>query len=127
MKSTFTPIKLLTTLLSLVLLFHFFIILKIIPYSIAWGGRLTNDQEMYVFEGVSIAINVLLILVLALKAQPHQRKWVDVLLWVFFGVFVLNTIGNLLAQTTFEKCFSVVTLGFAVLIWKIVRPTKKSS
>ena len=57
-------IKTFLGLLLAVILFHICIILKIIPYNIAWGGRLTNDAEMYVFETISILINIFLSIIL---------------------------------------------------------------
>jgi hypothetical protein len=53
-------IKIFLIILFSVILFHICIIFKIIPYNIAWGGRLTNDNEMYVFECISILINAFL-------------------------------------------------------------------
>ena len=114
-------IKLLTSLLTLVIVFHVLILLGSIPYTIAWGGRLKSREEMLVFETVSILLNVFLIGVLALKAKNLKHKFADSVLWIFFGIFSLNTVGNLLAETNFEKYFSIVTLIFALLLWKIVR------
>jgi len=102
-------IKLLIGLLTLVILFHGCIMAKIIPYGIAWGGRLENDTQMYIFESVSILINAFLITVLLLKANYiHHRfsdKWLHGILWVFQLLFILNTVGNILAKTNFEKFF----------------------
>lgn len=53
-------------------------------------------------------------------------KVVNGALWFFFGVFILNTIGNLFAQTTFEKFFSLLTALFAFLICKLLRDGKKA-
>ena len=64
-----TSIHILLGLLVMVILFHIAVIVKAIPYNIAWGGRLQNDQEMYVFEVISILINLLLGLVLLMKAN----------------------------------------------------------
>lgn len=48
------------------------------------------------------------------------------MLWVFFILFLLNTVGNLLAKTTFEKWFALVTLLLAGLIGNLLfRQTKK--
>ena len=113
-------IKLLIGLLSLVIVFHILVLLQIIPYNIAWGGRLKTVQEMYVFEIVSIALNLFLIWIVWLRAKNVKSKIVNIILWVFFGIFSLNTIGNLFAQTTFEKYFSILTLIFALLILKIL-------
>lgn len=57
-------INILLGLLIVVILFHIAVIAKAIPYDIAWGGRLQNDSEMYVFETISILINLFLGLLL---------------------------------------------------------------
>jgi hypothetical protein len=102
---------------------------KIVPYEVSWGGRLKNDSEMYVFETISIIINLFLFLILLIKGK-HVREFislkiVNVLLWVFFVIFVLNTIGNIIAKTYFEKFFAILTLFFSILIWIILRKNKK--
>jgi hypothetical protein len=118
-------IKLFLGLLLAVILFHICIILKIIPYNIAWGGRLTNDVEMYVFETTSILINIFLFIILLMKGNIIEYKFSDkvitIILWTFFVIFILNTIGNIFAKTTFEQLFSILTGLSAVLIWNIVK------
>lgn len=117
--------KIMIGLLAIIILFHFCIIFKIIPYDIAWGGRLKNDTQMYIFEIFSIVMNGLLITVLLLKADylKHKisEKVLDVILWFFLILFALNTVGNLFAKTNFEKFFAILTLMFALLIWIILR------
>lgn len=124
-------LKLFLGLLSAVIVFHVCIIVKIIPYAIAWGGRLHNDSEMYVFEFVSIGVNLFLGFVLLMKSHYlkfyFKEKIVNFILWFFFGLFVLNTIGNLFAKTTFEKFFSILTLLSAILIWKVLKGKDKST
>ena len=117
-------IKIYLGLLLAVILFHLCIITKIIPYDITWGGRITNDTEMYVFEAISILINVFLSWVLLMKGSLVKHKFsnkvVNIILWIFFAIFVLNTIGNIFAKTTFEKLFAILTGLSAILIWNIV-------
>lgn len=113
-------IRVLTGLLVLVIAFHLLILFKIIPFNIAWGGRLKSGQEMYVFESISIVLNLFLIWILSLKAKKVKHKFIDISLWVFFVIFSLNTIGNLFAHTNFEKYFSILTLIFALLLFKIL-------
>ena len=112
-------------ILSVVTIFHLCIVFKIIPYDITWGGRLKNDSEMYVFEAISIIINLFLILVLLMKGNylkyKFSEKVINVILWVFVAIFWLNKIGNILAKTNFEKVFTGLTLLLAFLIWRIVR------
>jgi hypothetical protein len=115
-------------LLSLAIVFHFCLLLKLIPYSIAWGGRLKNDQEMILFETVSIAVNLFLILILLMKGKYLKASWnekgLDRMLWIFFFIFVLNTVGNLLARTYLERTFAGLTALLAILIWKVLKPKK---
>lgn len=118
-------IKVLVFLLSLVTIFHFCLVFKLIPYTIAWGGRLSNDTEMYRFETVSILVNLFLISILLIKGNYLKvrlnEKVINVILWIFFFLFILNTIGNVLAKTNFEKSFAVLTLILSLLIWKILK------
>ena len=122
------PIKILLCLLAAVTLFHIGIIAKIIPYEVTWGGKLNNDAEMYVFEIISILINRFLGFVLLIKGNYLIKliptKVVNIILWVFLFVFGLNTIGNIFAETLFEKSFSSITLIFTYLIWTILKKNK---
>lgn len=95
-----------------------------IPYQIAWGGRLKNDREMYIFQTISIMVNLLFIWILMMKGGYFRNiislQVVDMILWVFFGLFVLNTFGNIFAKTLFEKCFLFITLLFSFLVFFIL-------
>jgi hypothetical protein len=120
-----TAIKLMLVAISAILAFHFAILLKFIPYEVTWGGRLKSDSEMYIFENISIVINLFLLFVLSIKGnyikQLISLKFVNGILWGFLFLFALNTIGNIFAETTFEKFFTFVTLAFSVLIWVILK------
>ena len=118
-------IKIMLLIVSVITIFHLCILLKIIPYEITWGGRLKNDTEMYMFEGISILVNLVLGLTLLIKGKYVKQlislKIVNVILWIFLILFALNTIGNMLAETTFEKSFAVVTLFLSLLIGVILK------
>jgi hypothetical protein len=124
-----TAIKVMLCMLVVVILFHISIILKIVPYEITWGGRLKTDAEMYVFEIISILINLFLCTILLIKGKYIRAftpmKTTNITLWIFFILFGLNTIGNLFAKTNFEKFFAFWTLTSAILIWIILRKDKK--
>ncbi len=123
-----TAIKIMLCLVAAIMLFHLSIILKIVPYAITWGGRLTTDSEMYVFEMISILINLILGLTLLIKGsyikQIVSLKIVTIILWIFLILFGLNTIGNVFAKTNFEKIFAVLTLSSSILLWIILKGTK---
>ncbi len=124
-----TAIKILLWILVVVILFHLSIILKIVPYEITWGGRLKNDSEMYAFETISILIDLFLCYILLIQGKYIKEfismKIINVTLWIFFVLFGLNTVGNILAKTNFEKFFALLTLTSAILIWIILRKDKK--
>ena len=128
---TNNAIKVFLGLLVMNILFHLSILTKIIPYNITWGGRLTNDTEMYVFETISILMNVFLCWVLLMKGNLVQYKFPDrvvhTILWVFFVIFVLNTIGNIFAKTSFEKQFAFLTGLFSIFLWIILRKMKTTN
>jgi hypothetical protein len=114
-----------------IILFHFCIIAKIIPYNITWGGRLQNDNEMYVFETISILINLFLCWIILMKSNlvkyRFPNKVVNVILWIFFVIFVLNTIGNIFAKTFFEKQFAFLTGAFSILLLIILKKKKTTN
>ncbi|WP_026464633.1 hypothetical protein [Adhaeribacter aquaticus] len=129
--SSKTAIKILLWLFTAVTIFHFCILIKIIPYEITWGGRLKNDAEMYVFESLSLTINILLIFTLLIKGNYIKRifsiRLVNIILWAFLVLFGLNTIGNLFATTNFEKLFAVLTLAASVLIWITLKAKEQTT
>lgn len=109
-------------------IFHLLILVRIIPFEITWGGRLKTVEEMYVFEAFSILINSFFIFVLLQKGEYIRyilgKKAVTIILWIFFAIFVLNTIGNIFAESNFEKFFTILTVINAILIWLINKKTK---
>ena len=113
-------------LFSVVIIFHLSVITQIIPYKIVWAGKLNSAKEMYAFEITSITINlffvvILLIIAHYIKHTIHERL-LNLILWMFLVLFVFNTIGNLMAETAFERfVFTPMTLLAAVLIWVVVR------
>ncbi|MDA8972718.1 hypothetical protein OAG16_02295 [Saprospiraceae bacterium] len=123
-------IKLLLRLIGAVILFHLAILLKIIPYKVTWGGRLENDIEMFVFEMMSVLINLFLAVLLLIKGKDLScfipMKVVNIILWVFLFLFGINTVGNIVAKTLFEKSLSLLTLIFTYLIWIILKGTEKT-
>jgi len=123
-------LKIMIGLLIAVILFHSLIITQIIPYTIVWAGKLKEVESMWKFETISIAINSFLLTTLLLKGNYLKSKISDkilnAILWLFMFVFVINTIGNLMSKTLFEKIvFTPLTLIAAVLIWIIVQTKRK--
>ena len=110
-------------------LFHILILVRVIPFEITWGGRLKSVEEMYVFETLSILILSFFIFVLLQKGGYIGSFWgkktINRVLWIFFVLFVLNTVGNVFAKTEIEKLFTLITLANSVLIWLILTQNTK--
>ncbi len=122
-------INTMVTLLSLVLLFHVLVMTGMIPYEIVWAGKLKTQRDMLRFESISIVINLFLLMVVCVKAGYLKirvaRAVLNVILWLFVCLFGLNTVGNLFAETNFEKvAFTPLTLLFAVLLARIALEKK---
>lgn len=56
-----TASNIILVLNAAVIVFHIFVLLQIFPLSVVWAGRLESVEEMFVFESVSIVINLILI------------------------------------------------------------------
>ena len=106
-------------LLTLFLILHIMIMMKIIPYALVWGGRLKSDREMFRFELFSIIINVLLILVILQQASfvdiGIPERYIPYLLWLMAGMFFLNSLGNANSKNRIERWFfTPVTIALAI-------------
>lgn len=105
--------------------FHLLVISQIIPYKFVWGGRLKSVEEMIQFELISITLNALFLLFMliihgTIKVKLHPILSKTVLL-LMFGLFSLNTLGNLLAKSTTETLiFTPITLISAVFCFILV-------
>lgn len=127
-----TALKIMIGLLLTILIFHLSILLEIIPYEAVWAGKLNSVEEMYVFETISILINVLLLIVLRVKFKniktSKSNKIIDVIIWAFVFLFALNTLGNLFAKSLIEQILgTVLTAVSAILCWIIVRKNNKQN
>ena len=106
-------------LLSLFLILHFIILLKLIPYNLVWGGRLKSDKEMVRFEIFSILINSLFVIVILMQMSfltiDIPKKVITYFLWLMTGLFLLNTLGNAISKNKLEKrLFTPVTILLAI-------------
>lgn len=122
----------LLTLFSLTIIFHLLVIIQIIPFEIVWGGRLTSVQQMYVSESISVAVNLLFLVIVLVKTKflnwPIPPKVISVFLWLMFALFVLNTLGNLLSINSLEKMiFTPVTILLSVFCLILALPNKEKS
>ena len=105
-------------------LFHLLIIVGIVPDTIVWGGRVNDRQKLVAMEVVSLSTILLTGAVGFIRAiqlaQGDVFLLTTILSWLFFVIFVMNTIGNLLAKTAFERfAFTPVTLILAYIFLRL--------
>jgi hypothetical protein len=110
----------LIVLLSVSLVFHFGVILKIVPYNIVWGGRLKSDTEMYRFEIVSILINFVFLFIILVQSGmlfvAVPQKIMTVVLWIMAALFLFNTFGNVVSKNRMERLlFTPLTIILTIL------------
>jgi len=103
-----------------VIIFHFAALSGVVPREYVWGGRLQTQEELYVFELISLSVNLVFGVLILWRAGMVQSfvplGVVRFLLWVFVAVFLLTTVGNLFSQSLVEMIFgSIGTATLAVL------------
>lgn len=121
--------KVLLGLFSVAIVFHILVISGILPNEIVWGGRISFKEELYIMESISILVNVLFLFIILIKSGniriQYNSKLINGMIWVMFLLFILNTIGNLLAKTSIETIiFTPVTFISAVLCFVLLSKEK---
>jgi hypothetical protein len=110
---------------SLTVVFHLLVMIKVIPYTMVWGGRLQSDADMYRFEFVSLGLNLLFTFIVLVKSGILSIRipiWVITSsLWVMFCLFLFNTLGNILSENHLEKIiFTPVTIVLSLLMLVLI-------
>jgi hypothetical protein len=122
-------------LFGLFILFHLAVIIGIlfldfVPVDYLWGGRMETAEQLLGFEILSLLVISLCLLFVLIRTGrlniPVLYGTSRIVLWILFGLFLLNTIGNLLAESSFEKLFAIITaiLSFLCLRLAIGRENK---
>jgi len=115
-------------LLGLLILFHLSILAGILFFDFAptdylWGGKMDTKELLLRYEIVSVLISSLFFCIVLIKSRriyiPKLSTVARYATWVLFAFFILNTIGNLIAATAFEKIFAIVTGILAFLMLRI--------
>lgn len=119
------PVIALIVIFSATIILHVLIVLRFIPYSFIWGGRLKSDRQMYVFETFSISLNAAFLILMMILAGwlnfPLSAQVIKVLLWVMMILFALNSVGNLFSTTKLESVvFTPVTIIITFLLAYII-------
>jgi hypothetical protein len=105
------------------ILFHLGIVAGImlfdyVPADFLWGGRIQSKEQFISFEGISLVVQATCLFLTLIRAEylrlERLANIAHIGMWVLFGIFALNTVGNVLAKSTFEKAFTFVTIILAL-------------
>lgn len=109
---------------------HLLILFQIVPFIIVWGGRIKSEQTMYLMEGFAFLSMLFLGSVILMKnniVKPvFTSKTIRRIHLVFALFFIMNTIGNLLAETFIEKIQSIITLYLAITLFILSKQRRAS-
>lgn len=113
-------VKGLIALFALILIFHAVVMAGFVPVEMVWGGRLKSREELLRFESISIVLNFVMLVICAVRWRHIQKqespRWMVFLFWAMALLFAFNTLGNVFAETFWEKIiFTPLTLVLCVL------------
>ncbi|MBN8219120.1 MAG: hypothetical protein J0L75_20945 [Spirochaetes bacterium] len=106
--SSFNMARLVFLAISLVALaYHGLILSGLVDYRYAWGGRLPDRAAMFRMEGISVALQLAFMALVAFAVPRAGGRASRVVLGAVLAamalLFLLNTVGNLAAVSAFEK------------------------
>ncbi len=108
--------KALLVILILVSVFHVLVLVQIIPHTVVWAGKFKSYAEVLPFEIGSLTINMSFIALVYNRAKRPEAKIGRIGMWFMVVLFGLNTIGNLFAESAFERLTATpLTLIIALL------------
>ncbi len=79
-----------------------------------------SETEMYRFEGFSVILTTFMMVILGIKNRllkaGKNNKIINILIWLFAAFFLLNTFGNLMAESKLEMIIgSLFTISAGLL------------
>lgn len=118
-----TAVSATVILLLLVTLFNLCVLVGLIPYTMVWGGRLEGQEQMVVFELVSILINLFCLVVVLVKARrflSRVGKAADIVVWLLPVLYFFGILGNAASTSATERALFVpLTVLLFVLTLRI--------
>ena len=116
--------KILIVLSSILIIFHFCVILGLIPQNIVWTGRITTERTKLILGFVSIFLNLIILFCAVVRMGYIDHKNLKVIVkkmlpFVFWWL-VGNTIANLFSKSLFEVLvFTPILVILTVCFYQI--------
>jgi hypothetical protein len=106
--------------MGLLAIFHIFILLKVIPSDIVWGGQIDLLAiNLFTLEITALLVTLVFTVIVAAKMDYIKankfKKAINIDVWFIFGYLILNTLGNLLSGISFENLiFAPISMVLAI-------------
>lgn len=104
-------------------IFHLLVILNLIPQNIVWGGKFDEPSTIILLELFALLVMLFLAFLILSKNKLIDWQWkpkaTNRWLLGFSLFFLLNTVGNLLAETYVEKAQAALTLFLSLALFSI--------
>lgn len=88
-----------------------------------------SKEQLLGFEIISLLIMILCMFFTLIKIQYIKLKklqlFAHIFMWFLFVLFVLNTVGNIIAETNFEKLFGIITAVLAFFTLRLALEKNK--
>ena len=116
--------KIIITIIVLLIIFHILLLLGIVPSDIVWGGKAADEATIIKLEIFSLVTSFIILAVIFAKLRQNKnaksRKIINFAVWIIFGYFLLNIVGNLASGVTTEKLiFTPITIILSVLLFRL--------
>ncbi|MEA2095860.1 MAG: hypothetical protein U9P73_04065 [Candidatus Cloacimonadota bacterium] len=94
------------------------------PSNLVWGGKAADEATIIKLEIFSLVTSLIILAVICAKLRQNKnaksRKVIDIAIWIIFGYFLLNTVGNLAYGVTIEKLiFTPITIILSILLFRL--------
>lgn len=118
-------IRVIYSICCLAIIVHLLVIVNILPSKYVWGGKIKDSSSSVILSLIAILINAILLLIvfvkLKAKAKPVLSTIIKGVLLFYALLYALNTIGNLLAESTIETLvFTPLTLLLSVACFRLI-------
>ena len=113
-------VRLLQALWTFVILFQALVLAGLIDYQYVSGGRISSFEEAKQMLPIGIILLMVFVFILerfyqGIKSTESAQKWLRGIVLIIGLYSILNTVGNLMAETLLEKLlFSPITVISAI-------------
>lgn len=111
-------------IISSIIVFHLLVMTGLLPFEVVWGGTASGTDQVRTMELISIVVNIAMLTVVCayagiIKTRMKQRFFKGSF-WIMFALFLLNTVGNLMAETALETyLFTPLTVLLTLFCFRI--------